>query len=275
MRAVDGVELRRSARGETLGLVGESGCGKTTHRRACCIRLIEPTAGTRRVRRRGSARARREGDAAPDAPRHADHLPGPVRSLNPRMTVGDIIAEPLRHPRRQARCRRRARSVARAARAWSACRATPPTAIRTNSPAASASASASRARWRCSPSFDRLRRAGLGARRLDPGADRQPAAGPAARLRPDLSVHRARSRVVQHISRPRRGDVSRQDRRDRRQAHDLRQPAASLHAGADCRRAGAATRKTAAAGAARALRATCRARSIRRRAAAFTRAARS
>ncbi len=96
---------------------------------------------------------------------------------------------------------RRGESVARASTRCSrrsACAPTSPRAIRTSSPAASASASASRARSRSSPRSS-LRRAGQRARRVDPGADRQPAAGSAERNRPGLSVRRARSGVVRHI----------------------------------------------------------------------------
>src|SRR5207253_3085320 len=74
--------------------------------------------------------------------------------------------------------------------------------------------------------------AGVGARRLDPGADRQPAAGPAAPLRPQLPVHRPRPRRGEAHQRSGRGDVSRQAGRDRRQEDALRPPAAPLHPGA-------------------------------------------
>ena len=62
----------------------------------------------------------------------------------------------------------------------------------------------------------RARRAGVGARRVDPGRRHQPARGPAGRARPRLPVHRARPLGRAPHLRPRRGDVPRQDRRDRR-----------------------------------------------------------
>ena len=104
----------------------------------------------------------------------------PFASLNPRMRVFDILEEGLLALRPDID----AGAPARASRRWStrsACAATRSSAFRTSSPAASASASPSRARWRCKPEADRLRRADLGARRVGAGADPEPAARPAAR----------------------------------------------------------------------------------------------
>lgn len=90
VRAVDGVSFRIE-RGETLALVGESGCGKSTTARLV-LRLIEPTAGT--VRFDGQAVS---GAAALRALRRRVQVvfQDPFASLNPRLRVGDTIAEPM------------------------------------------------------------------------------------------------------------------------------------------------------------------------------------
>ncbi|MFM9958032.1 MAG: ABC transporter ATP-binding protein [Phycisphaerales bacterium] len=91
-KAVDGVsfEIRR---GETLGLVGESGCGKTTVGRAV-LRLIEPTEGIIRFEGR-DVRAMGPRELRACRPRMQIIFQDPAGSLNPRMTVGRTVAEPL------------------------------------------------------------------------------------------------------------------------------------------------------------------------------------
>ena len=81
-----------------------------------------------------------------------------------------------------------------------------------------------RARARGRAAAHRVRRAGLGARRLDPGAGHQPAARPAAPAWPVVHLHRARPRGGQVHRHAHRGDVSRKDRRIRGQARALRAP---------------------------------------------------
>ena len=137
------------AAGERFGIVGESGCGKST--------LLRLLGRTRPARRAGGCASRgRTVTGLPERQlrflRAALQMvfQDPMGSLDPRMRVGDIVAEPLvaqRPPRHRAGARRRA---ARAGRPAPGRR---PTATRTSSPAGSASASRSPARSRRRPAI--------------------------------------------------------------------------------------------------------------------------
>jgi oligopeptide transport system ATP-binding protein len=147
VRAVDDVSFD-IARGETLALVGESGCGKSTTGRLI-LRLIDPTGGS--VRFKGEEIAGLDPRMRCAMRRHMQIIfQDPYASLNPRMTVGDILAEPMQVHGigSQGRARGAGRELLEVVGLRPSMRA----AIRISSPAASASASASPGRWRSIPS---------------------------------------------------------------------------------------------------------------------------
>ncbi|MCB0105633.1 MAG: ABC transporter ATP-binding protein, partial [Caldilineaceae bacterium] len=92
IKAVDGVDFTLF-RGETLGLVGESGCGKSTTGRAI-LQLHRPTAG--KVIFEGKDLTQTQGEELRKMRRRMQMIfQDPYASLNPRMTVGSIVGEPL------------------------------------------------------------------------------------------------------------------------------------------------------------------------------------
>ena len=215
VRAVAGASLSVDA-GEIVGLVGETGCGKSSLARAA-VGLVRPDAGE--VLFEGQplhALGRRLASAPRNPP--ADGLPESVWLTQP--------AAQDRRSRSPTDLRRRAVAAAvrcrlRRASAWPSCcggsgsAPTWPSATRTSSAAANVSASPSPARWRPIP-HHRPRRAAVGARRLGPGAGRQSAGR--ARARPGHGHAADLARPGHRAPRgPSHGrHVPRQDRRDGR-----------------------------------------------------------
>ena len=186
VHAVDGVSFSVGS-GETLGLVGESGCGKSTVARSV-LRLVEPTSGSIRINGQDITKL---GKAELRTHRRSMQIvfQDPFASLNPRMTAGDIVGEPLSvhglaagHDK-QERVAELFHQVGLAAGPDEKLSAP---VLRRPAPA-----HLHRPRVVARTEPDRMRRAGIGARRLDPGPGDQPVDRPAAQARLLLSVHRA------------------------------------------------------------------------------------
>ena len=152
------------------------------------VRLIEPTAGE--IWFDGQNVTALDRDALRSlCPRHADHLPGPIRLAQPGVTVGAIISEAL-IIHKLARSRKDLPPAGGADYSRpSACSRSACTAIRTSSPATTP-ADRSRPRLHDQAQADRSVTSRFRRSTVDPGAGHQSARGPAAEVRPDLPVHR-------------------------------------------------------------------------------------
>ena len=226
VRAVDGVSFDIYP-GETLGLVGESGCGKSTTGRTI-LQLYRPTAGE--VIFKGINLAEKKGDELRRMRSRMQMLfQDPYASSNPRMTVGEIVGEPIlvhEHMSRKDRYNRVRELLSLVGLNPNFINRYPPRVLRRTATADRHGQGPGPA-----PGLHRRRRTHLGPGRLHPGPGGQPAGGPPRTLRADLSPDRPRPEHGQAHQRPGGGDVSGQDRGAGRTGRTLRQPPAPLHPG--------------------------------------------
>ena len=227
VHAVEGVSFTLAA-GETLALVGESGCGKSTTGRSV-LRLIEPVWGSVLL---DGADVLKLGPAALRERRKRMQMifQDPFASLDPRMTVGAAIAEPILLNGLGSRGEARERTADLLARVG----LTPDMAGRfphefsggQRQRICIARALAVRA------AAHRGGRERLGPRRVGQGPGGQSDAGAAGEPRPGVPVHQPRHGGGGTGEPPRGRHVSRRDRRDGAARGDLRRPATPLHAAA-------------------------------------------
>ncbi len=232
VKAVDGVDLA-VPRGQTLGLVGESGCGKSTTGMAL-MRLVEPTEGRVLLGDTDVMAANRR-ELRKLRQRVTMVFQDPYASLNPRRTIAASVAEPLEvhglHPGKQARATRVAELMEMVGLGQQFLKRHPHELSGGQRQRAS-----HRPRTRGRARADRARRAHRLARRVRAGPGDEPALAAAARARTLLPVHRPRPRGRPARQRPGGGDVPRPGRRAGAQRQRVRRPAAPLHAGAAVRR---------------------------------------